>query len=341
MKASPHRKGHPMSIVDAIEHDTLRRAAFLRHCKSSPRVGSSELDWSENGWPKETLADMINGGIKHGDGSPGWSRAEGPDGKPYFSAEISAGTGFVHVLVDPANGEVAFKSSSGTFLAKDVDEASTALAHNTHQDGARLRSMNPVSNSHWQSKATEAISAMESGTAKFHPARGVEPSIAWEKDFDAVDAHCDRQPDPQAAMEAIRAHYIGGSNAQTASSIRQDLKGGATHKDLAGERARLVAIGAVGNQIRAAIPLKANGAPNPDMPIVAMIGSEGPDGFAMANRFDQPMRFYNLDAFANFVASAQKVDVGNAPGPDVSSRLAARRAAAPSAPAVSTAPIFR
>ena len=322
-----------MPLIDAIEDPQLRREAFLRHCDSSARVGSPEHDWAQNGWPKEVIEKLIADGVKHGRGAPGWSGAKGPAGELLLSAELESAAGFVHILLDPSSGKSAFKSSSGFFLANTPSEAAEILAHNTHQDGARARSMNPASAYArvWQGEAPAVLAAMPSGAAALHPSKGADPADAWERDFDAIDKLCESQRDPQASLEAIRAQYLGSTAADLSKRIAADIAAAPTQM-IGGQPGRLISIGVRGNEIRAAIPHKASGAIDSETPIMAAIGSVGQHGFAPANPSDQPMRFYSLEAFASFASSAQSVDIGNAPGVDVASRLASRRTSSPTPP---------
>lgn len=326
-----------MSLIEAIENPQLRREAFLRHCSASLRVGSPEHDWSQNGWPKEVVEKMLVDGAKHGRGAPGWSVAQGPSGEQYLSAELESSSGFTQILMDPSSGKCVFKSSSGAFSCDSFASAAEMVAHNSHQDGARARSMNPTSAyaTVWQGEAPAALASMAPGIAAFHPRKGADASEAWERDFDAIDKHCESQRDPHASFEAVRAQYLGSASGDLAKRIASDLAAAPTQM-IGGQPGRVISIGARGNEIRAAIPLKASGAIDPNMPIMATIGSVGPAGFAPANPADQPMRFYSMEAFASFASSAQSVDVGNAPGVDVAARLAARRPAQ-SQPSISVA----
>jgi hypothetical protein len=331
-------KGDAMSVLAAVEHEPSRREAFLRHCKTSFALGSSEQDWADNGWPVDELLAKLSAGVKHGKFASGWSACEGPAGEPLASMELSTGSGFVQVVVDPATKHCAFKSSDGAQAFDSLEDAASALARATHQQSASARRVNPVSASHWQGQAFQALAAMEDGGAALHPKRGVEGAQAWQDDFDAIDARvqalCDKNPKLNSVeeLDKLRAHYVGADPQTTEKWLRQEIKAGANATGVGGQGARLVAWGAQGAQLRAAIPLKTNGALDPDAPIVAALGSKTPQGFLLANPSDEPMRFYNLQAFAAFCASAQKLDVAHPPGPDIPARLAARREAAISAP---------
>ena len=314
-----------MSLLAALEHPPIRREAFLRHCKSEPAIGSPERDWASNGWPVHELADRLAQGAKHGRAAPGWSSAQGPDGKLVLLSEIPCGSGFVQLAIDPDSGACAFKSLHQTLQCQSFEEAAKLLARATHQDSALGRRVDPVSNSFWQGQAAKALEEIDPGRAVFHPKRGADPVQAWQDDFDAIDDHCQGASNSVAEMERVRAHYMGAASAQSEAWLRQDLKGPSV--EIAGQKTRLMALGAQGAQIRAAIGLKPSGAIDPDTPVVAALGSLGPEGWRASNPADEPMRFYNFAAFAAFCASAQTLDVATPDGPDLASRLSARRSA--------------
>lgn len=328
-----------MSLISTLNDEGARREAFVRAGAADPSIGSRERDWAENGWPAETVLQRLQDGAKHGRGAPGWSSVRSPGGEMHLSMELPGPTGFIHVALDPERGQAAFKSAGMLFGPESLEKAAEALARHSHQAGERLRSSDSASlrKGLWQGEAPEALAQMSAGLARFHPAPGQDASEAWEKAFESVDAASQAAPDPFAAMERAKSHYLGSSEKDMAALMEREAKAGPNAR-VAGEPARLVALGARGAQLRAAMPLKEDGSVDEQTPIVAVFGSEGDSGFKAKGA---PLRFYNAEAFARFASSAQSAELGAFPAPrldeDARSRLAARREAlgsplAPSAP---------
>lgn len=319
-----------MSLLSALNNESLRREAFARAGADNPAVGSPERDWAENGWPAETALRRLEEGVKHGRSAPGWSSARGESGEALLSMELSGPSGFIHVLLDPAARVAAFKSAGMAYSGGSLEEVARSLAQSSHQAGARLRSMSPPSLrvGLWQGEAPEALKSMEPGMARNHPMPGEDPADAWEAAFERVDAACEKERDPLAAMERARAQYKGSSERQMGEWIADEIRSG-PNAVAGGTPARVVAIGARGLQIRAAIPMRADGTVDEGSPIMAISGREGGKGFAGAGGVDGAMRFYSLEAFTRFASSAQGADLSAYPPPslelDAAASLAARR----------------
>lgn len=316
-----------MSLLSVLDEASLRQESL------APSIGSAERDWADNGWPKETLLRRFEEGVKRGRGAPGW-KAAGPAGSGLLALELRGPMDeVIHVVLDPAARRVAFKLKGKSFVSgqDSLSSAAGLLALHSHQAGEGVRAMqNPLDlrKGLWQGEAPRAAAAMASGLAVFHPKAGEDWELAWERDFERLYARCEQEPDPFGAMARVRAQYRGGSEQKMVQWIKEEVEAG-KNCVIASEPARRVAFGARGGQIHAAIPLRADGSVNDHRPIMAVKGQLDEGG-----AFKQEgavMRFYNAEAFANFVSSAQSVELNAYPAPalnvDALPRLEARREA--------------
>lgn len=314
-------------LVSSLNDEKNRKEAFIRSGATEPSVGSVERDWAENGWPAETILKRLQEGSRHGRGAPGWSAASGPSGEALLSMEIPGPTGFIQLMLDPNKNEAAFKSAGMLFGPQSLEEAAAALSRSSHQAGERVRASQPAGlrKGQWQGEAPEALAAMSSGLARFHPSAGKDGAISWERDFEAAHAACEAEANPIEAMERVKAQYHGSSEKEMSERMAQEARRGA-NATVAGEPARLIALGVKGSQLRAAIPLKSDGSVNDHKPIVAILGEEVEGVFKAKGA---PLQFYNAEAFARFASSAQSADLGVFPAPRLDentlSRLEARR----------------
>lgn len=326
------------ALSEAVMDKKMRDEACSRPGAKSLSPMDPGYDFGENGWPKDELVDRLNDGTKYGKGSAHWEGvAHG--GKPYLSMELPTGTGFAQVLMDPEKGKAAF-AMGGEVFEGDFEQIGSAFALASKRGSAIQRSADPVylRAGMWQSVAVEALMAADSGRARFHTKAKENPADSWERQFDAIDAHCEKHSDSIEEMNKVRAGFMGSKPADVEKLMAEAIADKSKWVGVAGERAAVVCLGIQGAQMRLAIPVKENGAVKDSLPIMAVTGRLGASRDFELDSNAEPMRFYHKESAAKWASSAQGMMMAEPEGSLTLGKLAKWRDARGADPEVSVKP---
>lgn len=326
------------ALSEAVMDKKLRDEARAR--PGAKNIGNRDplYDFGENGWPKDEVVDRLNDGAKYGKGSAHWeSVAHG--GNAYLSMELRTANGFVQVVMDPQKNKAAF-AMGGEVFEGDFDQIGTAMALASKRSSAINRSADSVAarSGAWQPQAVEALIAADSGRARFHAKAKEDPADSWERQFDAIDAHCEKCSNPIEELDKIRAGFMGSKPADVEKLMAEAIADKSKWVGVAGERAAVVAMGIQGAQMRIAIPVKENGTVKDNLPMMAVMGRVGDSGAFELDSNAEPMRFYHKESVAKWASSAQGTMMAEPEGSLTLGKLAKWRDAREAAPEVSVKP---